>query len=147
MTGLLAVAVLRRVTWWNPATGRQSGTPVAVEEGMETVSALAIDPSGSIMAVLGSQGSVGLWSPTTGRAVGVPITVSNTLTEQVFTFTPDGSSLFAYGGLTGAGQWPMATWSDPYQALCDEVGPLSAVLWHRYVSNAAEPAMCTGSSR
>ena len=147
VTGLLAVAVLRRVTWWNPATGRQSGTPVAVEEGMETVSALAIDPSGSIMAVLGSQGSVGLWSPTTGRAVGVPITVSNTLTEQVFTFTPDGSSLFAYGGLTGAGQWPMATWSDPYQALCDEVGPLPAVLWHRYVSNAAEPAMCTGSSR
>ena len=143
-TGLLAIAAGPfQVTWWNPLTGRQSGTPFTVAS--YTI-ALAINPSGSLVAVLGSDRSAQLWNPTTGRPVGAPIPVNNLDAEQVFTFTPDGSSLFAYGGLTGASQWPTATWSDPYQALCDEVGPLPAVLWHRYVSNDAEPAMCTGSS-
>jgi WD40 repeat protein len=128
------------VRLWNPATGKPVGAPLRVNSGGAEggVNGVAFSPDGRLLASAGNNGSVLLWNPVTGKTVGFPLPGS----VREVAFSPDGG-LLASAGLDGTVQrWPVWLWTNPYAALCADVGPPTRQEWEQYAPNEPQPRVC-----
>jgi hypothetical protein len=56
-------------------------------------------------------------------------------------FSPDGKLLASADENGTVGPWQMPLWTDPYRALCTDVGPPTD--WEQYAPGEAEPRVCS----
>jgi WD40 repeat protein/transcriptional regulator with XRE-family HTH domain len=133
------------VRLWDPATGKASGAPVLASTSPGTsVLGVAFSPDGKLLAATYSDGHVRLWDPATGKAVGVPLPADAGTggTVSGVTFSPDGK-LLATADTDGTVRlWQMPLLTDPYAALCADVGPPTKAEWTQYAPGEPQPSVC-----
>jgi WD40 repeat protein len=129
------------IRFWNPTTGRQIGTPVRGATSLTAgVGSIAFSPRGELLA--SSDGAtVRFWDPRTGRSLGQPITISGSPIDQI-AFGLHGSLLAAAGDDLPVRLWQMSLFTDPYSALCTEVGAPTRQEWNEYAAGATQPPAC-----
>ena len=143
------------VRLWNPVTGAQAGSPIAVDPASQEsaspgIAALAFSPDGQHLATVDGNGQIQLWDTATGLAVGLPFPAGTlndgygrTFTPASVAFSADGSVLVSvsqFGG--GIDAWPTWLLTDPHAALCAQVGPPTTAEWAKYAPGEPEPDMC-----
>jgi WD40 repeat protein len=134
------------VRLFKSATGKQVGSAIAVALG-GTVTALAFSADGGILAAADGSGTVHLFSTATGHPVGIPLPadVGPGASISAMAFSLDGGMLFTIGsdynnGANGSVRlWPMPLFTNPYAALCAEVGAPAQDDWEVYEQGEAYP--------
>jgi WD40 repeat protein len=144
---LAAAATDGTVRRFNAATGQPVGTVISVpgpSGGPETNPAFS--PDGTLLAAAATDGTVQLFNAATGQPIGVPLqaTSPRDLVMGV-AFSPDGRVLATADGDGTVKLWEVADYTDPYQALCAEVGPPSEATWQQNAQGESEPTgICAG---
>lgn len=94
---------------WNPATGHEIGVPITADTasisqgGRVSLNSVAFNPSGTILATAGADGTVRLWNPATGQPIGTPIAAevihdtTGASTVSAVAFNPSGTILATAG--------------------------------------------------
>jgi WD40 repeat protein len=134
------------VELWDLATGRLADTLPPDSSPSSTAQAVAFSPDGRLLAVGYDDGTIQLWNPRTLAHVGSALPAKSAATGGVLalTFTPD-SSLLLSANNGDVAPWPTWMYTDPYAAICDDVGAPSAATWQQYESGSIEPAgICAG---
>ena len=131
------------VRLWNRATGQAVGAGfVAATSG--GVNAVAFSPDGKLLAAGYSDGDARLWNPATGQAVAVPLpsgTGSGGSVSSV-AFSPDGTFLATADTDGTVRMWQMPLFTNPYAALCADVGPPTKADWTHYAPGEPQPDVC-----
>lgn len=84
------------------------------------ITGIAFSPDGRLIASTDSNGQLQLWNTSTGTSAGLPLAIESS--ADSLTFSPDGTTL-ATAEENGVVQlWQTRFLSDPYSALCSEVG-------------------------
>jgi WD40 repeat protein/transcriptional regulator with XRE-family HTH domain len=131
------------VRLWNRATGRAVGAPlVAATSG--GVNAVAFSPDGKLLAAGYSDGDARLWNPATGQAVAVPLPSGAGSGGSVsgVAFSPDGTFLATADTDGTVRMWQMPLFTNPYAALCADVGPPTKADWTHYAPGEPQPDVC-----
>ena len=131
------------VRLWNRATGQAVGAPfVAATSG--GVNAVAFSPDGKLLAAGYSDGDARLWNPATGQAVAVPFPSGTGSAGSVsgVAFSPDGKVLATADTDGTVRMWPMPLFTNPYAALCADVGPPTKADWTHYAADEPQPDVC-----
>ncbi|TDB89416.1 WD40 repeat domain-containing protein [Actinomadura sp. KC216] len=112
---LLAVACFATVRFWDVATRRPAGAPLATSDAtgmLGSVEAMAFSPDGGILATAGYEGVTRLWDVRTRRKIGKPLGSPDTETGghaiNAVAFTPDGKRLVTAGADDVARLWDTA---------------------------------------
>ena len=128
-----------------PAATGPNGVP-----GLAT--AVVFSPDGKLLASADANGYVRLWNPVTGSPVGEPLPADPSTNADSsagvygVAFSPDGKVL-ASANLNGAiDQWQVQLFTDPYSALCADVGPPTKTDWNDYAPGEPQPNTCAGQS-
>jgi WD40 repeat protein len=87
---------------WHLTTRRRVGQPFAGHDG--TVTALAVSPSGRLLATTADDGTARIWDVTTRAQAGDPIDTGDVARPSALAFSPDGS-LLALAGDGGTALW------------------------------------------
>jgi WD40 repeat protein len=139
---LLAIADSNgTVRLWNPVTDQAVRTPIPADPG-GAVEGVAFSPDGTLLATADNNGTVGLWSTATGQPVGAPIPADPGGAVEGVAFSPDGT-LLATADSTGTVQlWWVSLFTNPYEALCADVGPPTQQEWDMYAPDEPFPKVC-----
>jgi hypothetical protein len=88
--------------------------------------------------------AVRLWDPVTGQALGVPFGAGNPPVEvDAVAFSPDGRLLVS-ADIHGAVRfWRVAAFTNPYAALCADVGAPTRQEWKQYATGEPQPSICS----
>jgi WD40 repeat protein/transcriptional regulator with XRE-family HTH domain len=133
------------VRLWNPVTGQAAGAFLAAGTGsVAAVNGLAFSPDGKLLAAAYSDGYVRLWNPVTGQAAGVPLPAYAGPVAAVngVAFSPDGKLLATADADGTVRTWDMPLFSNPYTALCADVGPPTKADWTHYAPGEPRPSVC-----
>jgi WD40 repeat protein len=130
------------VQLWDPATGREVGAPLRASGSVRLVAAVAFSPDGKLLASADSDGTVRLWDPATGREVGAPLPADTAGPVLTVAFSPDGKLLASAGRDGTVRLWKLPLFTNPYPALCADVGPLTQGTWDQYTSGEPFPKVC-----
>ena len=133
------------VRLWDSATGRPAGPPIRTG-AFGQLSVVAFSPDGKLVASGDSNGTARLWDPVTGHPVGLPIQTSGPGQAPVWgmTFTPDGKMLATDDGNGGTVRlWDVALFTNPYAALCADVGPPTRQDWDQAAPREPQPKICS----
>jgi len=57
-------------------------------------------------------------------------------------FSPDGKLLASADANGTVRTWQVALFTDPYRALCADVGPPTRAEWNQYAPGEPEPGVC-----
>ena len=128
---------------WNPATRQAAGAPLRAVTG-GGVTGVAFSPDGKLLATAYSDGFVRLWNIATRQPVGTPLPAGTSSGRRVsgVAFSPDGKLLASADADGTVRTWPMPLFTDPYTALCADVGPPTKAEWTRYAPGEAQPSIC-----
>jgi WD40 repeat protein len=133
------------VALWDPVTGRSVRTIQADTTGqIPGVTEVAFSPDGKLLASVDADGTAALWDPVTGHSIST-IQASTTgqnpgVTEVAF--SPDGE-LLANADYDGSVRlWEVSLFTDPYKALCADVGPPTPQDWDQYAPGEPQPKVC-----
>ena len=133
------------VRLWNAATGQPVGGLLHASGAQNPPAVgVAFSPDGKLLAITnGSDGTVQLWNPVTRQPVGAPLqTGSGHQGISDVAFSPDGS-LLATTSLDGTVQlWDTSLLTNPYAALCADVGPPTTKEWATYAPGEPQPKIC-----
>jgi WD40 repeat protein/transcriptional regulator with XRE-family HTH domain len=127
---------------WNPANGEAAAASLSADTGPGGgVEGVAFSPNGKLLATADADGTVGLWDPATGQAIAsLPADIG--VGVKGVAFSPDGK-LLATADADGTVQtWQMSVFSDPYAALCADVGSPTPTDWARYAPGEPQPSVC-----
>jgi WD40 repeat protein len=97
-----------------------------------------------LLASADADGTVRLWNAVNGQPVGSPLPVDPSNPGGVYgvAFSPDGSLLASADADGTVRLWEVPLYSDPYAALCADVGPPSRQDWDLYAPGEPEPKVC-----
>jgi WD40 repeat protein len=127
---------------WNPATGQAAAASLSADTGPGGgVEGVAFSPNGKLLATADADGTVGLWDPATGQVIAsLPADIG--VGVSAVAFSPDGN-LLASADADGTVQtWHMSLFSDPYSALCADVGSPTTADWAKYAPGEPQPSVC-----
>jgi len=105
---------------------------------------VAFSPDGKLLAAAYGDGYVRLWNPVTGQAVGSPLQAyaGHVAAVTGVAFSPDGKLLASAAADGTVRTWQMPLFSNPYAALCAEVGPPTKADWAHYAPGEPQPSVC-----
>jgi WD40 repeat protein/transcriptional regulator with XRE-family HTH domain len=131
------------VRLWNPVTGQADGVLRPADPG-GSVNGVAFSPHGTLLAAAYSDGYVRLWNAVTGQQVGVPLPASTGPGGSVsgVAFSPDGKLLASADADGTVRTWQIPLFTDPYAALCADVGPPTKADWTQYAPGETQPDAC-----
>ncbi|MEW2194052.1 WD40 repeat domain-containing protein [Streptomyces microflavus] len=93
------------LSFWDVARGKRTGSP---QDTGSTVRALAISPSGKLVASADAKGQIRLWNPSRGiETEGAPLEAATTINEM--RFSSDGRTLATGDGSGRVQLWDVAT--------------------------------------
>jgi WD40 repeat protein len=131
------------VRLWDPATGQAIRILHALAPGNYIpVSGVAFSANGKLLASV--MATVRLWDPATGQALGVPFGPGNPPVEvDTMAFSPDGRLLVSadIGGTVRF--WRVSAFTNPYAALCADVGAPTHQEWKQYAAGVPQPSICS----
>jgi WD40 repeat protein len=131
------------VRLWDLVTRQPQGAPLAADTGPGGgVTAVAFSPDGKLLASADADGTVRLWDPLTGQPEGAPLIVDLGHSVTGVAFSRDGSLLAAGDGDGYVRTWQIAPLTDPYAALCADVGAPTRADWARYFPGQQHPRVC-----
>jgi WD40 repeat protein/transcriptional regulator with XRE-family HTH domain len=133
------------VRLWNPATGQALGALLLADTGSGgSVSGAAFSPDGKLLAAAYGDGTVRLWNPATRQAVGTPLPAYAGQVAAVngVAFSPDGKLLASADGDGTVRTWQLPLFTNPYAALCADVGPPTKADWTHYAPGEPQPNAC-----
>jgi len=129
------------VRLWNLATGQAIGARLPADPG-DGVNGVAFSPDGKLLATADADGTVRLWDPATRQAIGAPLPADPGDGVIGVAFSPDGT-LLATAGADGTVQtWQVPLFTDPYAALCADVGSPTGADWALYAPGASPVSVC-----
>ena len=135
---------------WNARTGQEIGAPLGTASPSNadnvTVS-IAFSSDGKILATTAADGAIQFWNPVTGQAIGGPFGPTADQSSASIAFNPNGSLLAELPGKGPVQIWEVATLTDPYATLCDDVGSPTSATWATYATGEKEPAICPAAER
>jgi WD40 repeat protein/transcriptional regulator with XRE-family HTH domain len=130
---------------WGAASGPIPGIPVATYTGAGgAVTGVAFNPHGTMMAITDADGAVQVLS-LAGQEIGTPVSAGTGPGASLngVAFSPGDGTLLAAADSDGTVRlWQMALFTNPYAALCAEVGPPTSAEWDKYAPGEPEPAVC-----
>ena len=131
------------VRLWNTATRQPAGALHPAEPG-GGVQAVAFSPDAKLLAAAYSDGVVRLWNTATRQPAGAPLPAGTGSGRSVsgVAFSPDGKLLASADADGTVRTWPMPLFTDPYTALCADVGPPTKAEWTRYAPGETQPSIC-----
>ena len=104
---------------------------------------VAFSPDGKLLASADGDGTVRFWNPATSQPVGAPLQATNPNGYvSGLAFSPDGKVLVSADSDGTVKFWEVAASTDPYLALCAEVGPPTSSAWQQYAPGEPEPKIC-----
>jgi WD40 repeat protein len=108
------------------------------------VNAVAFSPDGKLLAAGYSDGDARLWNPATGQTVAVPLPSGTGSAGSVsgVAFSPDGKFLATADTDGTVRMWQMPLFTNPYAALCADVGPPTKADWTHYAPGEPQPDVC-----
>lgn len=140
----------RNIQLWNARTGQKIGAPLGTASpgnADHVTINIAFSPNGKILAATAADGAIQFWNPATGKAIGGPFGPEADQSSASIAFNPDGSLLAEIPGKGPVKIWEVATLTDPYAALCDDVGSPTSATWAAYATGEKEPAICPRAER
>ncbi len=131
------------VRLWDTVTRQPLGAPLTAASSGR-VNQVAFSPDGKLLAAAYGDGYARLWKTATGQPFGVPLPASAGPGGSVtgVTFSPDGGVLATSDTDGTVRMWPLPLFTDPYTALCAEVGPPTQADWARYAPGEPQPHVC-----
>ena len=105
---------------------------------------MAFSPDGKLLASAEANGTVRLWNIATRQPVGTPLPAGISSGRRVsgVAFSPDGTLLASADADGTVRTWPMPLFTDPYTALCADVGPPTKAEWTRCAPGETQPSIC-----
>jgi transcriptional regulator with XRE-family HTH domain/DNA-binding beta-propeller fold protein YncE len=128
---------------WDLATQQPAGPPLPADAG-GIVRWVAFSPDGKLLAAAYGDGYVRLWNPVTGQAAGAPLQAYTGLVGGVdgVAFSPDGKLLATADADGTVRLWQLPLFTNPYAALCADVGPPTKADWTHYAPGEPQPSVC-----
>ena len=133
------------VQLWDPDTGQHVGRPFPVSTATSSaIDEITFSPNGKLLATAGADGYLRLWEPSTGQSVGGPLPAGTGASNGIdsIAFSPDGALLATTDESGSVRLWRLSIFTNPYAALCADVGLPSAAEWQGYASGEPRPTAC-----
>ncbi|UGQ09077.1 PQQ-binding-like beta-propeller repeat protein [Yinghuangia sp. ASG 101] len=129
------------VRLWNPHTGQLTGAPLATTPG-GSVNAMAFSPDGNLLATTDDDGTLQMWNPKTRQPASAPLPATQGGSVDGVAFSPDGNLLATAGEDGTIYLAETRLFTDPYAALCSDVGPPTPDEWKKHAPGEPQTDVC-----
>lgn len=127
------------VRLWDPTNGHSVGKSIPA-----SAFAIVFSPDGRLLATADDDGYVRLWDPLNGSLIAQPLPADPLGIINDVAFNPSGGVLASSDTGGHVDLWQIWSFTDPYAALCDEVGPPTKDNWTTYAPGEPKPGVCAG---